>query len=422
MEFLKTTNNQNFIEHHGWYYNEVVSEKTLPIIPEPIVFLKKYDSICVEINKHDRKIHTNYYVGTDWLNSDIAIYVEPKLNDKSAEQTDYLQMLFSALKHPGIAGYTDDLFEIKWEEKQISITQQQDLLTPLLVVQFLRVVQQIVRKGLKKSYYKVEQNLYSRVKGKILVGQTIKQNLLKNKPLNTYCTYDEFGVNGLENRLIKKALLFVRRYMSTLQIDTSREFTAQMFNYIMPAFENVSEEVSLNDCKHTKTNVFYKEYEEAIHLAKLILKRFGYNITNTQQTTIQTPPFWIDMSKLFELYVLGLMKDRFGQEVTYHVNAHYQELDYLLKSPDYKMVVDAKYKPGYKNNPIKEDMRQVSGYARLDSVYKELEIDEDKVIDCLIIYPDMENGKESFKDIDLKGIEISNWNRFYKVGVKLPKI
>jgi 5-methylcytosine-specific restriction endonuclease McrBC regulatory subunit McrC len=130
------------------------------------------------------------------------------------------------------------------------------------------------------------------------------------------------------------------------------------------------------------------------------------------------------MSKLFELYVLGLLKDRFGAEVTYHVNAHYQELDYLITKKGEEMVVDAKYKPSFKKNPIKEDMRQVSGYARLDSVYDQLSVDKDKVIDCLIIYPDMENGKTSFVGVDLKipESEIKGWNRFYKVGVKLPLI
>ena len=70
----------------------------------------------------------------------------------------------------------------------MKIDQEQDLLTPLLVVQFLRIVKEIVRKGLKKSYYKVAQNLYGKVKGKILVAQTIKQNVLKNKALNTVCS------------------------------------------------------------------------------------------------------------------------------------------------------------------------------------------------------------------------------------------
>jgi 5-methylcytosine-specific restriction enzyme subunit McrC len=54
------------------------------------------------------------------------------------------------------------------------------------------------------------------------------------------------------------ALVFVRRYLPTLKIPHSEKYTTEVFNYIMPAFEFVSEEVSLNDIKHTKTNVFYK--------------------------------------------------------------------------------------------------------------------------------------------------------------------
>jgi 5-methylcytosine-specific restriction enzyme subunit McrC len=290
------------------------------------------------------------------------------------------------------------------------------------VVQYLRVVQDIVRKGLKKSYYRVEQNLNSRVKGKILVSQTIKQNLLKNKPLKTFCTYDEFGINGLENRLLKKALQFVRSYIPMIKIKDSEKFTSEIFIYIMPAFELVSEDISLNEIKHSKINAFYREYEEGIRLAKLILKRFGYNITNTQQTKVKIPPFWIDMSKLFELYVLGLLKDRFGNDVIYHFSTRGNELDFLLKAKDYKMVVDAKYKPKYEFGKEHSDMRQVSGYARLNRVYEKLNKPINEVIDCLIIYPNQDIGNIEIKTTDLRSSKIENYNSMYKVSIKLPTI
>lgn len=422
-------------EHYNSHIRETV-DWTIP--SAEIQFLKKKEmATCMSIykNKAD-KYHLNlsYYVGVDWIpETKQAIYVAPKLNTKTKEdgtpddnvkfediqQTDYLGMLFSALKHPEIANETDDLFEIKWDKEYISIDSKLDLLTPLLVVQFLRIVHEIVRKGLKKSYYRVEQNLYSKVKGKILVGQTIKQNLLKNKPLNTYCTFDEFGVNGLENRLLKKALVFVRRYLPTLKIPHSEKYTTEVFNYIMPAFDFVSEEVNLNDIKHSKTNAFYKEYEEGIRLAKLILKRFGYNITNTQQTTILTPPFWIDMSKLFELYVLGMLKDRFGKNVIFQFSANYGNPDYLILSE--KMVVDAKYKLKYQaDNYEIENIRQISGYARDKKVIDKLKTDPSKTIDCLIIYPDQDIDIDNLINSDLRQNEIKQFSQFYKVAVKLP--
>lgn len=423
-----------FQEHH--LYNEggvYIHEEILSEIPEPILFKANKDSVCVSIGDN-RKLNTSYFIGVDWITKDLAIYVEPKVNELDA-QTNYLFMLFSALKHPEVANHTDDLFEIKWDSPEIEITQQQDLLTPLLVVQFLKVVKEIVRKGLKKSYYKVENNLYANVKGKVLVSQTIKKNLLKNKPLNTYCSYDEFGLNGLENRLLKKALVFVKRYLPTMKNLHAEEYSTEVFNYINPSFEFVSEEVELNDVKHTKTNSFYKEYDEGLRLAKLILKRFGYNISTTRQNTIKTPPFWIDMSKLFELYVLGILKNEFHDEIHFQFGStqnetYYGQPDFILKKKGKETIIDAKYKKQYQpetvnfNEYLIKDIRQLSGYARDNKIIEFLGINPAPIIDCLIIYPKNEFLKPNEKpniSLDDK-TEIKQFNHFYKIGVKLPVI
>lgn len=401
-----------------------------------IFFRKKRNSeSCLNIYPEPEKsgfhrVKCSYFVGVDWIeeSKSIPIYIEPKLNEGS-DQTDYLSMLFSALSHPEIVKYTDELFEVKFDKPPIEIEQQQDKITPLLVILFLRLVQEIVRKGLKKSYYKVEQNLNSKIKGKVLVSRTIKENILKNKILKTYCCYDEFGYNGFENRLIKKALLFVKRYLPKLKVINAEKFTEPILNYINPAFESVYDEVNLNDVKHTKKNVFYKEYEEAIRLAKIILKRFGYNITNTENQTIKTPPFWIDMSKLFELYVLGLLKDS-KIDLIYQFQGNYGKPDFLL--PNEKVVLDSKYKTYYKvefselsqtkKDNVASDIRQMSGYARDKKVLGKLDLEETKIADCLIIYPDQTNGIDDLKAVKLKEKEINQFVQFYKVGVRLPEI
>lgn len=389
--------------------------------------------ICSNAEKKEHYVANSCFVGVDWIiKNRNAIYVRPKLNNE-VDQTDYLEMLFSALKNPGISGYVEDLFEIKFEDPQIEITQQQDILTPLLVVQFLGIVKEIVRKGLKKSYYRVEQNLNAKVKGKILVGQTLKQNHFKNRPLYTYCSFQEFGLNGLENRLLKKALIFVQRYLPTIKKIHSEKYSADIFSYIMPAFEQVSEEVSLHEVKHAIKNVFYKEYEEAIKLARLILQRFGYNITNTQSQTIKTPPFWIDMSKLFELYVLGLLKEIPENKILYgaaQVSGTYGVLPDFLQINDKKQrIIDAKYKQQYQpeninfNEYLIKDIRQLAGYARDRKILKKLGIEESKwsetVPECLIIYPD-QNATEEIDENRKRPIPA--YENFYKLPVKLPTI
>ena len=142
-------------------------------------FPKKRDpenARCISIQLADsgHNLTCSYYVGIDWIiEKEQAIYVQPKLN-RDSPQTDYLAMLIKAFKHPVTSQFTNELFVVKLEKPFIEIDHHQDLITPLIIVQFLNVLQSIVRKGLKKSFYKVENNLKGRIKGKILIGQTIK--------------------------------------------------------------------------------------------------------------------------------------------------------------------------------------------------------------------------------------------------------
>jgi 5-methylcytosine-specific restriction enzyme subunit McrC len=417
---------KNFYEHHEYPDGEDVSDFIASNI-QHVLFKGNIDKKCVEIKVTNNKttLHTSYYVGVDWIaGTDHCIYVEPKLN-KLSPRTNYLKMLVDLVSHSDVAVHAKDLFEIKFDQPYISIKQEQDLLTPLLAVHFLVIMKEIVRKGLKKSYYVVNETLYGKVKGKVLVGQTIKQNILKNKTLHTNCSHNEFGYNNPENRLLKKALLFIQRYLPSINHLKIEGFSADIFNFINPSFDAISDDISINDIKHSKLNVFYKEYEEAIRLAKLILRRYGYNISNVlQEEIIKTPPFWIDMSKLFELYTLGLLKDRFKHKVEYHFQESGNELDFLLNSEEYKIVIDAKYKLRYLTGLHNEDMHQVSGYARLNTVYEKMGKTQNEIIDCLIIYPDQGNGHDNLLKVDFtnQSNKIKEYAAMYKVPIMLPVI
>lgn len=381
-------------------------------------------------------LECSYYVGADWIphREKEWFYVESKLNKRFNPNTgeeqeplipedivevDVLKMLFEALKEPEVRDHIQELFEIKFDKEWIPLSRKQDLISPLIMIQFLNLVKDIVRKGLKKSYYRNEENLYTKIKGKVLVGQTFKQNLVKNKNQSTVCLYEQFGVNSIENRILKKTLVYIKRYLSTFKGLAHASFFQESFNYIQPAFLDVSEEVSLYDIKHLKFNPFYKNHERAIELAKLILKRFSYNINSIQdQETIMTPPFWIDMSKLFELFVLSKLKKSFGSKVEYLVRTYGNELDFLYFDNENSKIIDAKYKPNYINYVNHQDIRQVSGYSRLTSIRKKAKVPTGKMMDCVIIYPDLTKGTEDI--ITLPGESIDQYEKVWKIGLKLP--
>jgi len=249
-------------------------------------------------------------------------------------------------------------------------------------------------------------------------------HLSKGNVLQNICSYDEFGVDNLENRLLKKALEYVKHYMMSSPLMKGASAVSEMISYIAPAFENVSSKIEVSDIKQLKSNTLFKEYNEGIRLAKMILRRFAYNISSINSTKIPTPPFWIDMPLLFELHVLSLLKDAFQSDVSYHFSTYGNELDFILNSTDVKMVIDAKYIPSWKWKRDHENIRQVSGYARLKKVSEELGFESDRNIDCLIIYPDIETGFQNIDKEEFKNtlVPLKEYNGIYKLGVSIPLI
>jgi len=398
---------------------------------QDIFFCGNSEKKCIEFipSQDGLKLYTHYYVGIDWLKkNDSVIYVAPKLNEE-AKETDYFKMLFSCMKHPEIAEFSNNLCEIKFDEPYIQINQQQDLITPILVIRYLQLLKVIVRKGLKKSYYRVEQNLSSKIKGKVIVSKTLKQNILKNRPNKTICNFEVYSVDSIENKILKSALKLADRYLMNYR--QFSEYFVPLLNFSKPAFHEVDDSTfDLNILKKTKPNAFYKEYKDALDLAKIIIKRFGYNLKEVDEKVVSVPPFWIDMPKLFEFYVLGLLKERYGSQIQFQAKGNYGEPDFLLVSQSEKMVIDTKYKKIYQNNKQQQDrynsddIRQIAGYARDKKILQCLGYRDDEmqnvVVDCLIIYPDQyadENLPESLKEQP-----IEQFIKFYKLPVKLPTL
>jgi len=394
--------------------------------------------VCLKVEKQLQddtehfKFETSYFVGAQWLVKDkLPLLVEPKFNkskdDPAEVEIDYIKLMTEALEPSENAEHLKDLVFIDFQQTPIKIRQKQDLLSPLLIIQYLHFLKKIVKKGLKNSYYKKHSNLRSRVRGKILISATVKHNHAKSKMLNTYCSYDEFGIDYEENRLLKKALSFGVKYLHQLK-NTKSDFSQidGMVRFIKPAFQNVSEEINIASIKNFKPNPMFKEYSEALKLAKLILKRFGYNLTKTSEKKVETPPFWIDTSKLFELYVLSMLRKRFPlkEKILYQPEINRLYPDYLIRT-DEGLVVDAKYKNYSGKNIAKEDIWQISGYARLEGVYSELGKDENDChnINCLFIYPDL-NSKIDIGSANFTGksFKEKNYKNIYSIGVKLPTI
>ena len=408
-----------------------------------VCFRENDEKVCFALTGEGetRHLQTGYYIGADWLRSgELAVQVQPKQNDP-ALSINHMGMLFACLKHPEVSSFVGDLYQIDFNAPFIALPRKDDLLTPLLVAHFAHLLQLVVRQGLKKGYNPVARELRGKVKGKIDVAQTLRQGQFRQRPLVTACYYEEFSTDIPENRLLKQALRFARRYLNNYP-SYARDLEP-LLGYCEPAFINVRDTEATHQTVAPAYNPLYRAYNDALRIGWLLLKRFGYSLVHVdtgQETTVKVPPHWIDMAKLFELYVLGLLYERFGNHrVLYgleQARGHYGLPDFLLTGQE-PWIIDAKYKPTYQSGWYEiDDIRQISGYARDKQVLTRLGIkspteQESTVVRCLIIYPDRV-GAQSLAEVDgqatnaipeieeMSTFAIPDFMRFYKLAITLP--
>lgn len=387
----------------------------------------------------DKDLHASYYIGASWLiKNELAVSVIPKID------IDFVTMFLSALEVNTAkeSDYFGQCYGIMFDEPQIETTEQLNQLTPLLILHYISLLDKLVKRGLKKDYIIKEDNLKSKVKGRIMFSRHLQKNIFQQRYDRTYCQFQEHTEDIPENRLLKKALIFAECAINAYptiktKIEQSNELS-NCFNRLKSVFYNVSDEIEIRQVQKITGNKIFREYKDAIKVAKMILQRFDYSLSNATQEQHSTPPFWIDMARLYEMYVYSKLNSAYPNQILFQVAGHCRSaVDYIKK--DEKIIMDAKYKPHYEdsNRGIIDDIREISGYARDKKILKALDADENEV-ECVIIYPHKEilrqeeigdpidDCKETttFENSDFlpQCSEIKWFRNFYKISVPLPKL
>lgn len=384
------------------------------------------DNFYFKIEKLEGRyvLSSSYYMGVDWVREGLPIQILPKIEGVDGP-VDYMKMLTEALTEPENANYLDGLLTVDFNAPAISIPSAEDMLSPFIVAQFILVLKNATRKGLRRSYYLVTENLKSKVKGRILATRNISLNLSKGNKTDNYCQYQQYGLDSLENRLLKQALRvssnILTQYSGGMDVSSLKQAIARIGVY----FREVSDDfdpAALD--KHIGTDPVFRDYVKALGFAKLILRRNAYGLGRNVKGEQSTPPYWIDMSKLFELYLLRKLRREYGRDEIYYqkmIGGRYP--DYLLKPKDgAPMVIDAKYKPKYHTGSVRfEDIGQVSAYSRMNGIHKILDVELRDTIPCLIVYahPDCPEDIEGrIRAGDWK--PLTNYVDIAKLGIALP--
>jgi 5-methylcytosine-specific restriction enzyme subunit McrC len=381
-------------------------------------------------NNLNGKWRFGYYIGVDYIDdaNEHPVIVSPKIKN-----LDYWKMFNKCLSNTATARYVTSIYDVRIEKPFVPRPIQKEMseITLLIIYHYMVLLSELVKKPLLKSYISIEENLKSKIKGKILLGSHIKKNIFAKRHDRIMCAFSEYSTDCPANRLLHSAYRIGMQYMKNhANIGMS---LSSKYNYIESCFQNIDYINSHIELAKIKTNPLFLEYKTALRLAKIIFRIKSYKENaQSKNEIIKIPPFIIDMPKLFEIYTLALLKSA-NLNVGYQVAGNYGEVDFLEYNNE--VVIDAKYKKIYDAETDKykiEDIRQISGYARDKRLLRELfktnddtkdDAWENTVPKCLIIYPS-ENGIEGFEPKSEKLLDnttkpIENFNKFFKCAIKL---
>lgn len=419
------------------------------VINDPEYFMQ--EPHCLGITLNNERLKAHYYIGVDWLEKEkTAIAVSPKI-----PRIDMTNLFWQALQvgSEKESNYFSKCYGIRFDEPQIPLTDDSEIthcLTPLLILHYVSLLKRVQNHGLKKGYIRREANLKGKTKGRLLFQKHLKSNVFNKREDRLYCGYNEYTVDIPENRLLKKALYYSESMLNriqTLKKEPQAKTVVEVrvkINQLKQMFLSVSDEVNPGKVRITSANKLYPTYKEAISVAKMVLKQYEYTYQSSQKQGVATFPFWIDMPRLYELYVYRRLSEKYKNQVLFQVEGYgygkcKTAVDFVLKEE--KQILDAKYKPRYADSQsgILPDIREICGYARDKKILETMGIEDDNtVVKCIIVYPsgsdteksminvginsDIRNISSTYGMNDMEEKPVRGFINFYMTCIDLPRL
>lgn len=249
---------------------------------------------------------------------------------------------------------------------------------------FLNELEHIFRRGFYKKYVHKEENIQF-LKGKLLVGKQIQNNIMKN--VKFMCSYGNLTFDNIENQIILRA---TKLLIPLIRFNEDIRWNLLRFSHLL------REEVSLTnvipeDCNKVQFSRLNDYYSSIIQLSKVILQNYFIRSTSVGESVGFN--FIVNMNKVYEDFVTQLIEEvvkEDGGDYEVEKQERFDSLDRERRikiKPDvilrkkntdqHPYIIDAKYKKQESN----ADYFQVIAYA----------LAIPSTTDCYLIYPQDEN-------------------------------
>ena len=130
------------------------------------------------------------YIGMVWLGEgkdQKVLRVDSKFPDM-----DYIAMYVKCMSHPKIAEKAARCLYV-WEEQNPISTNGYDF-SILAVIAYLRELNELCQRHMRRHFICKTQNFVGKVKGKILINKHLQHNIARARPDRIYCEYQSESV------------------------------------------------------------------------------------------------------------------------------------------------------------------------------------------------------------------------------------
>ena len=352
------------------------------------------------------------FIGMVWLDkSDKPLVLRV---DSKFSTMDYIAMYMECMAHPTISDRTAKCFHV-WSDEELIDSGWHDF-SILIVIAYLRELNKFCQQHMRRHFTREQQNFIGKVKGKILVGENLRRNIIHARPDRVYCEYQSVSDDILENQILRTALERASRFFNEYHGNKGAlDILSQWIRTSRAALNGVStKKVKPSDFAAARKHGTFAFYKHPLALAKLVLQQFGPN-PQAKNSQTKTPPFALASAKLFECYVEIKLREKFSNVAPGKDTGSYDESgfnitirpDFCIENKDGQKphIIDAKYKDidfmdleisdsNKKRKLSRNDIYQVVAYSQHEKLRREMKCNDDDSIELGLAYPYVGESEE----------------------------
>ena len=359
---------------------------------------------CLGCHHRNGEIYTGNFIGAVWIGEDdyrASLVVSPKFDN-----LDYLQMYLDCAADKKVGARLGNCFSI-WPE-QASIEADDAVFSELIVCVFLRELNDLCRRRLRRYFTAEEANLFGKVKGKIMLARQLRDNIPRARAANVWCRYNTASPDFLENRVLRAALEKSAKFLARPQMRKKLDLPRRWIAAARVSLAGVSvEKIFVRDFACLRKTGVFAPYRRPLQLARMVLQTLGGDPRAEFETPKRVAPFALDSAKLFERYAELRLRKKYpglqvskegknipGDDAGFNVSIR---PDFWLPKTDGSpaRIIDAKYKEiSLETAPKRDDVYQLVAYSRHHNfVEKWLKCGRADEIELELVYPGTEESE-----------------------------